>query len=264
MSILWSYLFGAMFFLFCSYLRSPTSDGFEPKERKNQLASKYDIEEEQRQELYNLDTLRINEKLLALVLNNWTLGFLGIYFYFYQLFDNKTLNDTIGYLGLLSISQLLILCMSLFLPKANETTPEWYTKFMPELLYGLALVSQLVFPVVIIALAIFIMAGVEGSDLTYPFLVFICVMESGIFYSYIVYYYEPFKQEYEYWVKQRNIMIQINKRKKHLVEQGFQMPTSDRDPKNRQLRNALEGEDPGFAEKVNKHLEKQSKSYFER
>ena len=88
MSILWSYLFGAMFFLLCSYMRSPTSDGFEPKERKKQLASENDIEEEQKQELYNLDTLRINEKLLALVLNNWTLGFLGLYFYLYHLFDN--------------------------------------------------------------------------------------------------------------------------------------------------------------------------------
>ena len=129
--------------------------------------------------------------------------------------------------------------MSLFLARANETTPEWYTKFMPELLYGLALVSQLVFPVAIIALAIFTMAGVEGSDLMYPFLVFICVMESGIFYSCIVYYYEPFKQDYEYWKKQRNIMIQINKRKKHIVEQGLPMSTPDRDPKNRELRNAL-------------------------
>ena len=163
------------------------------------------------------------------------------------------------------MSQLLILCMSLFLPRVNENTPEWYTKFMPDLLYGLALVSQLVFPVIIIALAIYIIAGVEGSDLTYPLLVFICVMESGIFYSCIVYYYEPFTQDYGYWRDQRNIMIQINKRKKHLVEQeGLEMSTSDRDPKNRKLRNALKGEDPTLAESVDNLLEQQSKSYFER
>ena len=41
-------------------------------------------------ELYNLDTLRINERLLALVLNNWTIAYLGLYFYVYTdyLFDN--------------------------------------------------------------------------------------------------------------------------------------------------------------------------------
>ena len=30
MGILWSYLFGTMWFLFCSFLRAPTSDGFGP------------------------------------------------------------------------------------------------------------------------------------------------------------------------------------------------------------------------------------------
>ena len=215
------------------------------------------------QELYNLDTLRINEKLLALVSNNWTIAFLGLYFYVYQLFDNKQLNDMIGYLGLLSISQLLILCMSLFLPRANEATAEGYTRFMPDLLYFFALFSQLVLPVGIIALAIFIFAGVETSEQMHPFLVFISVMEGGIFFSYIVYYYEPFKADYEYWAKLRDTMIQINKRKKHLVEQGFQMTTSDRDPKNKQLRNALEGEEPALTESVDKLLDEQSKSYFE-
>ena len=97
----------------------------------------------------------------------------------------------------------------------------------------------------------------------YPFLVFIGVVEGCIFYSYIVYNYEPFKRDYEYWAGLCDTMIQINKRKKHLEEQGFEMATSDRDPKNKQLRNALEGEEPALTESVDKLLDEQSKSYFE-
>ena len=42
------------------------------------------------------------------------------------------------------------------------------------------------------------------------------------------------------------------------------MPSSDRNPKNKQLRNALEGEKPALTESVDKLLDEQSKSYFER
>lgn len=54
-------------------------------------------------ELFDLDTLRINERLLDLVSNNWTVGYIGYYFYLYQLFDNQTLNDLLGYLGMLGL-----------------------------------------------------------------------------------------------------------------------------------------------------------------
>ena len=51
-------------------------------------------------ELFDLDTLRINSRLLDLVQDNWTVGYLGYYFYVYQISENQTLNDFLGYLGM--------------------------------------------------------------------------------------------------------------------------------------------------------------------
>ena len=132
-------------------------------------------------ELFNLDTLRIHERLLDLVLDNWAVAYLGYYFYLYKLFDNEELNSMLGYLGMLGICQLLALCLSLFLPRANEKTMECYTRWMPDLLYGLAWASQLVAPCATIIFAIIIMTCVDESYNVFPYLVFTCILESGIF-----------------------------------------------------------------------------------
>ena len=88
MSIIWSYLFGSMWFLLCSFLRAPTSDGFGPQKRKALVEQEEeDVDEETLYELFDRDILRINSRLLDLVLENFVVGFLGFYFYCYQLFE---------------------------------------------------------------------------------------------------------------------------------------------------------------------------------
>ena len=89
---------------------------------------------------------------------------------------------------------------------------------MPDLLYFLALVSQLLAPLVSIVLAIVIIITIENSYLVYPYLTFLCVVEAGIFISYLLFYREPFRDDYDYWVEQRKALIQINKRKKQLAD----------------------------------------------
>ena len=59
---------------------------------------------------------------------------------------------------------------------------------MPKLLYYLGWVSQLIVPGCATALAIIIMTCVEGSHNMYPYLVWVCLMQAGIFGSYLYYY----------------------------------------------------------------------------
>ena len=65
MAIIKSYMFGAMFFLFCSYFRLPTAAGFGPIERKAN-GSEADAKE-LKYELYDLDFLKVNARLLNMV-----------------------------------------------------------------------------------------------------------------------------------------------------------------------------------------------------
>ena len=71
----------------------------------------------------------------------------------------------------------------------------------------------------------------------------------------MLYYRKPFRDDYDYWVEQRNALIQIKKRKKHLIDTGFRISSSNRDPKVRELRNALEDEDDGLMGSVDKVLD---------
>ena len=70
---------------------------------------------------------------------------------------------------------------------------ECYARFMPELLYYLAGFAQLAGPCASVAFAIFIMATVDNASLAMPFLVFACLLNAGIFLSYMRTYSVTFK-----------------------------------------------------------------------
>ena len=102
---------------------------------------------------------------------------------------------------------------------------------MPDLLYYLAIISQLVVPCIVIVVSIIIMITQDESYQVYPYLTFQCVVEAGIFVSYMLYYRKPFRDDYDYWVEQRNALIQIKKRKKQLIDSGYRISSNLREPK---------------------------------
>ena len=138
-------------------------------------------------------------------------------------------------------------------------------KFVPELLYWLGWVSQLVVPVCAIALAIIIMTCVEGADEVYPFLVWVCQMEFWIPVTYLYHYREPLKKDKEYWVDQRNVMIEVNARKR---ANNISLSQSDHDPRLEILYKTLRGPEDAvneeFENKVKKYLDGLGEPYLEK
>jgi hypothetical protein len=69
---------------------------------------------------------------------------------------------------------------------------------MPELIYYLMVISQLILPVVITVCSILVMVTVEDAYLVYPFLIFQSIMQGGIFVTYILSFRLEFREEYDY------------------------------------------------------------------
>ena len=93
-----------------------------------------------------------------------------------------------------------------------------------------------------IILAACVMIWVDDTYSVYPFLTFLCIVEAGVFVSYIYYHFLPFRTEYQYWKKRRDALIQINKRLKKIDPTGTQITSSLYLPKVKELRNELENE----------------------
>ena len=87
------------------------------------------------------------------------------------------------------------------MPRASEDSFKCYTKIMPELIYYLVVISQLILPVVVIVCSILVIVAVEDAYLVYPFLTFQCIVQGGIFVTYILDFHKPFREDYEYLCK---------------------------------------------------------------
>ena len=68
---------------------------------------------------------------------------------------------------------------------------------MPEVIYYLAIFSQLILPVVIIIGSIYTMIVAKDAYLCYPILTFQCIVQAGIFGTYLLDWHKAFRKEYE-------------------------------------------------------------------
>ena len=106
------------------------------------------------------------------------------------------------------------------------------------------------------------MVVAEDAYLCYPILTFQCIVEAGIFVTFLLDWREAFKEEYEKLCKQRTAYQIIRKREQNLTTLGERISGSFRDPKN-ELRKALPGESQDLMQLADDVLAEQNKPYFE-
>ena len=122
--------------------------------------------------LSDKDLLKVNSGLLDHFNDNFTNCFLGVYFYMYPYLESDDLYNYTGYIAYICVVQYFSLCFSVFFSRGDEDSWTCYIKIMPKLIYGLALFSQLVLPVIIIICSIIVMITVEDAYLLFPYLTF--------------------------------------------------------------------------------------------